>query len=437
MAPRRVTLVFCGILIVLLLVPMLGAQPSQRRTALTQQQIERLIDLKSPDLMLAAEVSDRGLAFSLTHSILGSLRSRGAGPRTLQALSRFLSQARLTILTQPPAPFGSIRVAGSSYTADSEGRFVLTDLTPGSYNMTFRHERFQEQSYQIAVREGESTQEIRLQLARGWLTVMSRKGASRIEVEGLGSWTNEIRDLACEARVYRITVSEPYYLPWSKEVAVEPGQRTVITPDLVLDSTAVQLLELRAVEAIQTRNYHRAQDRASLLLELQPGAASALSMLATAQYYLNQHNKAIETGYRALQGGASIEFQVLHHHQAISMIHPASVRLTAKEFSFDPQVAHKSSCTFEAFRIPISLVESIQVTRSPRNEIFLTVRVRDSKNSNRVRTLNFAHHASKVTGKTAVPGAPRQQNIFSPADAPQSLGVIQKLITQAKTIQPN
>ncbi len=87
---RRVAHAVGGVLIASVLTILLNAQPAPRRTALTQRQVEGLIDLKAPDSTVAAEISERGIGFRLTRATLHSLRDRGAGTRTLGVLSRFL-----------------------------------------------------------------------------------------------------------------------------------------------------------------------------------------------------------------------------------------------------------------------------------------------------------------------------------------------------------
>src|SRR5262245_22879202 len=71
-------------------------QPAKRK-ALTTSQIEQLVSVKAPDMAIAKEIAERGLATIPSQSLLDALAKRGAGEQTLQAISRLLPRASLTI----------------------------------------------------------------------------------------------------------------------------------------------------------------------------------------------------------------------------------------------------------------------------------------------------------------------------------------------------
>src|ERR1051325_3338056 len=66
---------------------------SQSQQPLTLDKIEALIDNKVPDAALAITIREMGIAFKLETETLESLRKRGAGPQTLQALSLLAERA--------------------------------------------------------------------------------------------------------------------------------------------------------------------------------------------------------------------------------------------------------------------------------------------------------------------------------------------------------
>jgi len=61
--------------------------PSQNQRPLTLAQVEALIDNQTPDRAVATDIRERGIAFRLDAKTLESLRRRGAGAQTLQALA--------------------------------------------------------------------------------------------------------------------------------------------------------------------------------------------------------------------------------------------------------------------------------------------------------------------------------------------------------------
>ena len=66
---------------------------ANQRQGLTLAQIESLIAIPAPDEVIAGEIQEKGLAFKLDGLTLEGLRRRGAGPRTLKALSVYVSTA--------------------------------------------------------------------------------------------------------------------------------------------------------------------------------------------------------------------------------------------------------------------------------------------------------------------------------------------------------
>jgi TonB family protein len=70
----------------------IGQQPSLPK--LTLIQIEQLVSHSVPDSVLAAQIERRGLAFAPSPTMVESLRAKGAGPLTLEAIeARFLKPA--------------------------------------------------------------------------------------------------------------------------------------------------------------------------------------------------------------------------------------------------------------------------------------------------------------------------------------------------------
>lgn len=65
----------------------------QDKPPLTLEQIEELVRIDAPDTLIVGEIQKRGLAFVPTRDTIQRLRAHGAGPKTLEALKNFSSQA--------------------------------------------------------------------------------------------------------------------------------------------------------------------------------------------------------------------------------------------------------------------------------------------------------------------------------------------------------
>jgi tetratricopeptide (TPR) repeat protein len=143
---------------------------AQKKPPLSLQQIEALLGVQAPDSTVAAEIGNRGLSFRLTRATIGRLKDRGAGPQTVQALSRAIPQTTVVVTTQPSSPLFELRVGSAKYRADSAGSVTIDDLDPGVYDIVFRHQGSDEdQKLKLNVAEGNTAQELRVLPSRQML----------------------------------------------------------------------------------------------------------------------------------------------------------------------------------------------------------------------------------------------------------------------------
>jgi hypothetical protein len=137
-----------------------GQQPPVPK--LTLAQVEQLVSSKVPDSTMSTQIQKRGLAFAPTPAMVESMRAKGAGPLTLEAIealvpkgtrsaaiSRAASANEFAIVIDPPS---NVRVAPSaasgiicSVTAKkpirilgSEGHWYKTDICDGKLGYIHR-----------------------------------------------------------------------------------------------------------------------------------------------------------------------------------------------------------------------------------------------------------------------------------------------------------
>lgn len=97
---------------------------------LSLTQIEKLIEIHTPDEVVAQEVRSRGLDFTPTPRILDRLQKRGAGQATLAAVRERMPVG--TIEIQGP-PSSQVAMDGTDRgTTDAQGRLVLPDVPVGA-----------------------------------------------------------------------------------------------------------------------------------------------------------------------------------------------------------------------------------------------------------------------------------------------------------------
>ena len=158
------------------------AAATQKKPPLSLQQIEGLLSVQAPDSTVAAEIGTRGLAFRLTHATIGRLKDRGAGPQTIEALSRALPQTTVTVTSQPSSPFFELRVGTAQYKADGAGRLSISDLDPGVYDVVFRHQGSdEEQRLKLEVGDSSTTQELRVAPSRQMLAKQAYDEAIKLK----------------------------------------------------------------------------------------------------------------------------------------------------------------------------------------------------------------------------------------------------------------
>ena len=160
---------------------------AQKKPPLSLQQIEALLGVQAPDSTVAAEIGNRGLSFRLTHATIGRLKDRGAGPQTVQALSRALPQTTVVVTTQPSSPFFELRVVAAKYKADSAGRVTIDDIDPGVYDIGFRYQGAdEEQKLKLIVGEGNTVQELRVLPSRQMLAKQEYDEALKLKDDDPG-----------------------------------------------------------------------------------------------------------------------------------------------------------------------------------------------------------------------------------------------------------
>ena len=164
---------------------------AQKKPPLSFQQIEALLGVQAPDSTVAAEIGNRGLAFRLTRATISRLKDRGAGPQTLQSLSRALPQTTVVVTTQPSSPFFELRVGSAKYKADSAGRVMIDDLDPGAYDIVFHHQGSdEEQRLKLEVGEGNTAQELRVLPSRHMLAQQAYDEAAKLKDDDPGRLTH-------------------------------------------------------------------------------------------------------------------------------------------------------------------------------------------------------------------------------------------------------
>lgn len=282
---------------------------SQQRR-LTLGQIEELIQISTPDSVVADEIRSRGLDFTPTATIVEVLQKRGAGHATLAAM-----RERMPIGTvEVDAALGSqVTLDGTDRgTTDSHGRLVLLDLPTGPHQLLVTRANYKsgESSFTLAAHEYKRLS-IQLDWAGGYLTVRVTPPDSTIQVGGLGQYTGAIYNVQCAPGTYDITVTHAGLKTESRSVVVSPGQYAALELRLSADPQLVAGLLQDADNLRSGGDFAGAVQKANEVLRLDP-----------------TNNPARESIYQSYVAGGNAAFKASNWWGAINYLHEAT--------NFDP-----------------------------------------------------------------------------------------------------
>ncbi len=182
-------------------------------------------------------------------------------------------------------------------------------------------------------------------------------------------------------------------------------------------------LSNEAVSAANRGDYDSATRAAREVLRVDPTRKEALFALAASAYGTAEFDLFERTAPAAVRNGAGMSFNLLHHH-TLTGGHPAMLGIKQSAIVFDPMKA--KDCNQRAFEEPLANIVSASQTANAGGEVFLTLKMRDSKG--KVRTLNFADPGSTVDKSSGLPV------LREPANAVRRLQAVASVI--AATANP-
>lgn len=423
-AERVLLACLLGVLLRPVIVPAQG-------TPLSLAQVEKLVEIHSPDDLIAEEIKARGLNYAPDQKTLDELQRRGAGQATLSAVRERIPIGTLEI--QAP-PGSQIVVDGTDQgVTDAQGRLVLSDLPAGAHRLSVRNAGYKTGEFSIILAAKEYKHfPVNLDWAGGYLTVRADPAGATIDIPGLGHYKDSISDLQCPPGTYDLTVSRAGVKPESRSVVVAAGQHAAVEIHLVLDPQSVQNQLLDAKQRLADGDPHGAIQVSNDLLVLEPDNPDADSVLAGAYLQVHDLIHFQSMAENAIRNGGTIVLNLVHEHLGLSgdSFHPASLTLTEKTIAYDPMGA---MCKYHAFTVPISNVELSEVTDKSGSG-FMVVRhlapgtfllhleISEPGKSGKRMTFYFATSDSQIVSQNGV------GFLASPSNSPEVLDSFAELI---------
>lgn len=412
-----------------------GAEPQARGLSLVQ--IEKLIQIHSPDDVVAQEIRSRGLDFAPTSKILDGLQKRGAGQATLAAIRERIPVGTLEV--QAP-PGSNVAVDGADLGAtDSQGRLVLADLPAGAHRLVVSKTGYRLGDFNLLLAAREYKRfSAPLDWAGGYLTVRTDQPTSVVDIGGLGKFNNGVSDLQCSPGTYDVTVMSPGMKTEKQSVSVAAAQHAVVEVHLTPDPEYIRNGLAEASQRFSRGDAQGSIQIGTSLLALEPNNPEIQGLLAEAYWRVRDLEHFESAAASAVRGGRMVLVDLAHEHLVLAgeAIHPASLAIAAKTVAYDPGT---ESCKYHAFGVPSANVEMIEVTNKTASG-FMVVRhlmqgtyllhldFRDPTKSEKKATLYFAMPDSRIA---------RQSNnvnyLMSQGDSEQALNAVANLIRVAKS----
>lgn len=366
---------------------------TQKKKPLSLLQIQKLITAGTPDDVIAGEIGDRGINFGLDNPTIASLAKRGAGPRTVGALTVYLPKGSIVISSSPSESRVLVDDSFLGQT-DAAGMLKLTNVPAGQHKITIRNSRYREGVFVVNLEANEEEHvTARLELVVGFLSVDTMRSA-RIEISGIGRFDGPLNRLEIPAGAYAVTVSRPLHFSATKDITVATGKETSLSVALEVDQEAVNRLIASARTAYSRKQYDRAASLARELLAAMPQNSDALTVLASSYFSQSNFLNFTETASQALDAGASLDFELKHHHSLGSSLHPVRITVTNQSISYDPQTVGAQTCSYRSFTVPLKALKSVEIAGNRRNEIYLRLKFADVSNPKKTSKLNFADAGS-------------------------------------------
>jgi len=398
-------------------------------------QIQKLLQINSPDDLIAQEIRSRGVNFVPTAKTLGDLQKLGAGQETLAAVRERMPVGTLEV---DALPGSQITLDGKEQgLADSEGRLVLHNIPAGVHVLSVQNSGYNTGEFNITLASKEYKRfPVTLEWSGGYLSVRTEPAGATINVSSLGQYKDSVSDLRCPPGTYSLTITRAGMKTETRQVVVVAGEHALLEVRLIPDQQYFQTQLEEAKLGIAHRDPRGAIRILIGLLDVEPNNADLEGLLAEA--YLQTHDLARfqSAAESSIGQGGNIVLDLVHEHWEFSgeSIHPAKLTLTANTIRYDPMGA---LCKYHTFVVPVSKVVLAEVTNKSSSGILvvrhlapgtfvLHMEIEEPDKPGRRMTFYFGTSDSQII---------RQNNIgllSSPSNSSEVLGALVQLIQNTK-----
>lgn len=387
---------------------------------LTLSQVLRLVQARTPDQILAGEISERGIAEPVTQALIDRVRGAGAGRLTVDALDRLRPRSNLTIRGVPGAAIALDGVTVGRL--DGNGMLVLSGLYSGDYALLAESPDHLPQSRPLSLPMNKDVEiEIRMESIYGSLTIRATTPSATIDIAGVSSFRGEVVDKQLEVGTYVVRVDAPGHEPYEELVEVESEKST--EREIGLVALPADQLAQDANRQLGSGNPREALAHARTALSLYPEQPTATLVAGHASYALKQFSDAVAYYSKAIQFGEAVQLSAKHRHRFFGGMNfcVGAITLTKDSFAF-----RSNSESEHSFRVLSSSIDDVEL-----RGYFVHTEINVQKDGKeRGATFDFVHPATTVREE----GRYRYQRLgCEGCDA--SLNVLVALLSKVKNEQ--
>jgi hypothetical protein len=334
-----------------------------------------------------------------------------------------------------PLPVGDLTIrtfpTGSTVLLDgqvkgvtgSDGLLPLKSVKPGEHVLVVRKAAFQEDTRKIFVKAGQSNlEEVSLNPSPGSLSVRTNVAGARIEIPGVGVFTDQVSEQQLQAGTYQITTSLTGYKPDVKTVEIRPAEAAII--NLTLNPITVAEMLAQAETDFSASRLDAVIETCKTILAKQPDLARANLLIGVSLYHSKKYAESLGYLNKAISAGEKITLPIKHHHQALmnDSFCTGSLTMGAGTLAFSSP---------HGFDVSASKLEAIRYEPIKAGRVSVDVLVqRGSKE--RKDTYNF--HVPRAFTRPYKPGS--SLIVKDCTDCQEETGVLYQLLQRLKQLPP-
>ena len=266
-------------------------------------------------------IEQRGVDFELNSADDARFRAAGAAPEVIAAIRNnyrpVLPPGTATLTITTSVGDCSVLLDGQSRgVTNSSGVLTLRPIKAGPHKLLVKKDGYEQQERAIVLVPGnELTVSFTVSQPKGNLTVVTNIDGAEVYLDAV-QYAQGITNLALAPGTYQLRVSRKSFKPFTRDVAIKPGQP--VTVEAPLEPIPVnELLDQVSVLVRQDR-YNEAISIDGDILAAHPDNGRANLLMGLAYYKANNYSGSAAYLTKAIALGEQVALPIKHHHAGLN-----------------------------------------------------------------------------------------------------------------------